>query len=437
MSSQRSAGRAAKPVRVGLFGRLASGNIGNDASMEAILAYLRAQHPAAIVDAMCNGPERMRAHYGIDATQLFHEHVFPRRPSRPVRAAWLAWEKLVDAARIAAWVRAHDVVIIPGMGVLEAYLPIDPWGMPYSQYLLAAWGRIFRTKVAMVNVGAGRIGQRSTRWLFSQSARLAYYLSFRDVQSREAMAEQGLDTSRIPIYPDLAFAIPVPPYDPGEERTVGIGVMQYSGANEDRGRAEEIRAAYMQNVTVFARWLIANGYRIRFFFGDSDDEVIARAIHASLVEHSPEITPDTVILDSVETFDDVTRVIQSVSIVVATRFHNLIAAVRLGKPTLSLGYGNKAGVIMRDSGLDDFCLAARSLDAAQIIERFQELERRAPELRTRIQENTAEKARRLDDQFVLLSAQLFPPRRPRQAALKPNHTKAEYGTREEPARSGR
>ena len=41
--------------RVGLFGNLGSGNIGNDASMEAVLAYLEADHPDAIIDAMCAG----------------------------------------------------------------------------------------------------------------------------------------------------------------------------------------------------------------------------------------------------------------------------------------------------------------------------------------------------------------------------------------------
>ena len=41
--------------RVGLFGLLGSGNVGNDASLEAVLAYLRADHPDAVIDAMCMG----------------------------------------------------------------------------------------------------------------------------------------------------------------------------------------------------------------------------------------------------------------------------------------------------------------------------------------------------------------------------------------------
>ncbi|MGW2228622.1 polysaccharide pyruvyl transferase family protein, partial [Streptomyces formicae] len=49
--------RAARetPVRVGVFGLLGSGNLGNDGSLEAVLGYLRTEHPDAPVDALCGG----------------------------------------------------------------------------------------------------------------------------------------------------------------------------------------------------------------------------------------------------------------------------------------------------------------------------------------------------------------------------------------------
>src|ERR1700691_5642870 len=172
--------------RVGLFGRLASGNIGNDVSMESVLAYLRAEHPDMIVDAMCPAPERMKARYDIDAAELFWRPRFGPRAPMPVRAVILAAGKCADAFRIAEWVRRHDVAIIPGMGVLEAALPIRPWETPYAMFLLSAYGRLFGTKVALVSVGAGPVRQRSTRWLLDWAARLADYRSYRDVQSVEA-----------------------------------------------------------------------------------------------------------------------------------------------------------------------------------------------------------------------------------------------------------
>lgn len=44
--------RAARetPVRVGVFGLLGSGNLGNDGSLEAVLGYLRTEHPDAPVE---------------------------------------------------------------------------------------------------------------------------------------------------------------------------------------------------------------------------------------------------------------------------------------------------------------------------------------------------------------------------------------------------
>ena len=107
------------------------------------------------------------------------------------------------------------------MGVLEASLPLQPWGVPYAMFQLGASGRLFGTKVALVGVGAGVINQPTTRWLFVRAARLAFYRSYRDAQSREAMRQRGLDTSANPVHPDLVFGLPVSPA-PGNPETVGM-----------------------------------------------------------------------------------------------------------------------------------------------------------------------------------------------------------------------
>src|SRR5262249_7630068 len=124
----------------------------------------------------------------------------------------------LDTLRIASWVRRHDVVIVPGMGVLETTLPMRPWGFPYSIFALGLSGRIFRTKVALVSVGSNVIRQPLTRWLFPSAARLASYRSYRDTLSRDAMRRNGLNTRSDRVYIDLAFSIPVPPADPGDAR---------------------------------------------------------------------------------------------------------------------------------------------------------------------------------------------------------------------------
>ena len=202
--------------------------------MDSVLRYLRADHPDAILDAMCKGPERVREQYGIDAIPLYWHQKYEQRASGVTAIALKVLGKGLDAFRTASWVRRHDVVIVPGMGVLEATLPLRPWQTPYAMFLLCASGRLFGTKVALVSVGANVMNQRLTRWLFNSAARLAFYRSYRDIGSREAMRQRGLDTTRDHIYPDLVFGIPAPPYDPGDAQTVAVGVMAYHGTNDDR-----------------------------------------------------------------------------------------------------------------------------------------------------------------------------------------------------------
>lgn len=126
--------------RVGVFGLLGSGNLGNDGSLEAVLGYLRAEYPDAVLGALVGGPEIVRERYGLDTTPL-HWNQSEYETASGLRSIVLkGLGKLVDIGRTAAWVRKQDVVIVPGMGVLEATLPLRPWGFPYSLFLLSATG---------------------------------------------------------------------------------------------------------------------------------------------------------------------------------------------------------------------------------------------------------------------------------------------------------
>ena len=404
-----TSGRKQSPAapRVGLFGLLGSGNIGNDVSMESVLRYLRADHPDAIVDAMCVSPERLNG-YDVDVVPLFWYTRFEQRASGVTAIALKILGKGIDAIRTASWVRRHDVVIVPGMGVLETTLPLRPWVTPYEMFLLCTSGRLFGTKVALVSVGANAINQRVTRWLFDLAARLAFYRSYRDTGSRDAMRQRGLDTSRDYVYPDLAFSIPTPPCDAGDPGTVGVGVMAYYGSNDDRDRADEIHASYVQQIKLFTRWLVDSGHRVRLLMGDASDESVVHEILADLRSHRPDLEPGRVAAEPVSSFTELMQAMAPVGTVVATRYHNIICALKLTKPTIAVGYAAKTVAIMTDSGLSEFCQSADSLDVDLLIEQFNELNYRSSELRRKIAERNVLNARLLAEQFSRLSAVLFP-----------------------------
>ncbi|AUY52587.1 polysaccharide pyruvyl transferase family protein [Streptomyces sp. CB01881] len=397
-----------KPVRVGVFGLLGSGNLGNDGSLEAVLGYLRAEHPEAVVDALCGGPEAVTARFRIPATRLHWNRAEYRTASRAGAIAAKGLGKLVDAVRTAAWVRRHDVVIVPGMGVLEATLPLRPWGFPYALFLLCASGRLLRTRVALVSVGAAEIRNRPTRALVRWSARLAAYRSYRDAPSRDAMRAMGVDTARDEVYPDLAFSLPTPPAStrpagapPGSPGPVCLGVMDFHGGNDDRARAEEIHRRYLDGTIRFVRALVEEGRPVRLLTGDACDASVVAAILDAV--DSPLVTAA-----EPASLADLMTEMAAADTVVAVRYHNLICALKTGTPVLALCYAAKSDALMAEMGLGAYCHPAREVDADRLLEQFRELEKRSMELRRTLTERNLAAARRLEHQFTALTAALFP-----------------------------
>lgn len=392
-----------RPPRVGVFGLLGSGNVGNDGSLEAVLGYLRAEHPEAVVDAMCGGPEAVTARYGVPATRLNWYRGEYRTASRAGAIAAKGLGKLVDVVRTAAWARRHDVVIVPGTGVLETTLPLRPWGFPYSLFLLCATGRLLRTRVALVSVGAGTIGNRPTRALTRWSTRLAAYRSYRDATSRDAMRAMGVDTARDEVYEDLVFALPAPSAGApsGPPGLVCVGVMDFHGNNDERDRAEEIHRRYLDGTTRFVRALVEDGRPVRLLTGDELDRPVADAVLDAV--DSPLVT-----VAETASLADLMKEMSAADTVVATRYHNLVCALKTGTPTLALSYSAKSDSLMARMGLGAYCHPARETDADRLLERFRELERRSAELRRALAERNLDATRRVERQFAALTAALFP-----------------------------
>lgn len=390
--------------RVGFFGLLGQGNFGNDGSMESILNFLRTKHPDVILGCLCSGPENVTTRYNIPTTRLNWYRSEYQTASNTVSIAMKVLGKGVDTIRTVAWVRRFDVVIVPGMGVLESTLPLRPWGFPYSLFLLCAAGRIFGTRIALVSVGAEFISARSLRWLITWAARLAHYRSYRDIPSKDAMRSMGVNTSRDEVYPDLAFALPRPPEKANNAGTVGVGVMKYHGGNDDRRRANEVYRTYVDNLKHFVRWLVDNDRRVRLLIGDDEDAAVIAEILSDLRDHRPDLEPSQVITEPIHSLADVMLQMSFVDTVVATRFHNVVCALRISKPVVAVGYGVKNEAVMAEFGLAEFCQRVKSLDVERLFDQYTTLESRREELKCMLTEKNMSVAKRLEDQFDALSS---------------------------------
>ena len=383
-------------TRVGLFGLLGTGNLGNDGSLAAVLAHLRAEHPDARLEVFCSGPAEVTGRYGVPAVRLNWYRAEYATASGLGSVVRKGLGKLVDVVRTAAWVRKQDVVIVPGMGVLETTLPLRPWGWPYSLLLLSLSGKLVGTKVVFLAVGAGKVADRANRTLLVGAARLASYRSYRDEISRDAMRDMGVDTARDPVHTDLAFDLPNPK-STVDHGVVGVGVMDYRGSNADRDRADEIHHDYVTKLTEFVRWLVRDGREVRLFVGDHVDETVAERIVTDVGSAALSVA-------ATSTMDDLLRRMARVDVVVASRYHNVLAAVKLGKPTVALGYAAKSDALMAEMGLGEFCQSIRGLDVERLVKQFTALEERDVELRRTLADRNAVMAKRIAAQFAELSA---------------------------------
>jgi polysaccharide pyruvyl transferase WcaK-like protein len=367
-----------KKLKIGLFGMFGFENIGNDATLEAILLFLRHTRPNAELVCICIGPERVQADFGIAAINISWQ-----RPNnflfRSVNAVLLKIPgRIVDLFYTFKAAKQFDVMIIPGTGMLEGY-GAKPWQMPSILFTWCLIARACGVKIGFVSVGAGPLVNPVNRWLMKSAARLASYRSYRDMASKEFMKSIGIDTRNDRVYPDIVFKLPTPsfiarPTHDAGSLTVGIGVMLYHGPrarNDAEGR--QIYDTYLKKITRFVLWLLDYGHRVRLLVGDTSDQHAVDCILRAVTAARGNFPREKISAAPIETFDSLMREMADTDVVVASRFHNLICALKLNKPAISLGYRKPHDELMNDIGLGEFSQQLECLDVDRLIDQFKKL----------------------------------------------------------------
>ena len=203
------------------------------------------------------------------------------------------------------------------------------------------------------------------------AVRLAQYRSFRDPGSKAYMAGCGCDTSRDTVAPDLVFGLPLPGETgaraAGAPLLVGLNAMAYYGWSHDPAQGQEVHRVYLEKLAAFVRWLAAEGHVVRLFIGEDRDLAACRALHERVA--SDRLLP----AEDAGSLHDLLAQFAATDLVVATRFHNVVAALMLAKPVLSIGYAVKNDELMADMGLAECCQAIEGLDVERLKEQFRQL----------------------------------------------------------------
>lgn len=342
-------------MKIGLFGQFGGGNSGNDASLEAMILCLRKASPQAELICFCPNPQKITSDYAIKAASTGHPGNKGAFIKRLDRLSAGSIRRALTLAHAFRQMRGVDALIVPGTGFLDDYQE-TPFGWPFMIFRWSLAARLAGAKLAFVSIGAGPIAHPVSRWFMKQSARMCHYRSYRDTLSKEFMQRIGCEVESDPVFPDLAFKLPSPAatHQAGLGKVaVGLGVMNYSGWVRG-GRGHTIHCNYLGKMTAFARWLLEQDYEIRLLTGDKGDEPAVKEVYRRLSIAIPDRVRTLVTMEPTQSLGELMRQISMTDIVVGSRFHNVVGALKLHKPVVSLSYASKNEALLSDVGLRGF-----------------------------------------------------------------------------------
>lgn len=405
--------------RIATYGYFGMGNIGNEGSLAAFLEYLRRDHPEAVVSCIAAGPEAVRREHGIPATRLMAFRADPGSGGLGVTLRKVLG-RVRDVPRTFAMMTGVDVLVVPGTGVLETRLMAGPWGLPLWMFLATLSCRVLGRPVLLVSVGAEPAEHPMTRRLFRGTVRLATYVSYRDAESQAVARSWGVRPVG-PVHPDLAFSLPAPAAPAVRPGHVVVGVMAYQGRPGSPEHGPGVVREYAGRMAELVGRLGQSGRSVTLVVGDVADLGLARDIRAAAVAGWT-LDAHRVVVSEATTMTAIMAEMAQAEVVVASRFHNVIAALRVARPVVSLGYAGKNDRLLEEFGLGAFVQPMDELDVDLLLAQLAEVQSQ-PGLELVMKEVLRRYEDDLAGQFRHLSTQVLAPaatsRRWRRALRRP------------------
>lgn len=392
-------GDSTRPLKVGLLGAFGVGNVGNDASLEAMIRIVSGLDPEAEIVCFCPQPEVIRASLGVRA-----ESFRARRPAeRSLRKAGRPLGRIGDVGRAFRWAGQIDALIVPGTGILDDFGGERPSGWPLTLALWFGATRLRGGRTALVSVGAGPLERPASRRLARLIGVLADHVSVRDQGSWQFMTDIGVNLPPSAVVPDVAFSLPASDIHSSRNGRpiVAVPVMKYHGWH-----AEKRSTAFGEQQTgalgEFCCWLLDEGYAVRLVTADAGDQPATDAVASVIRDGRPELAREWLTSGVAGTYGELTHLLHDASAVVATRYHSVIGALACGKPTLSLGYAPKNDDLMAAVGLGDYCQRVDRIDLQLLRQQFTALMTNHEEVKARVTSHVADLHRELANEKLRL-----------------------------------
>ena len=435
--------------QIGLLHHAGGGNLGDDATLDAVIHNIKRRWPGASICGFTMNPEDTQRRHGIPSYPIRHKTwnlghanpspslTFKDRVKAAVSKSHILYKllKAINTMAINApssifrevkflfnsfrVIRSFDLFIVCGGGQLIessggpwTFLG-GPWNFPYTIFKWILLARLARVKPIVLNVGAGPLVRSLSKGFVRGALSLSGYASFRDEQSRTLARHIGF-TGATHVFPDSAYSRDIPA--PGASRAgtpggpiVGFAPMAYGDPRLSPEHDRDSYNCFIRELGLFGSWLIENHHSLTLFCSDigvdppsiEDVEEMLRA-HHGIARANTDGSLRRVHQWSVE---ELLENMRSMDYVIACRYHAVIFAHMLNIPVLAISHHPKVKALMNELGLSKYCVDISMCDVNVLADAFKSLVSDREKIKSRMAEKLECYRKQLAAQFD----ELFPP----------------------------
>jgi polysaccharide pyruvyl transferase WcaK-like protein len=414
--------------KIALLHHTGGGNLGDDATLDAVISNIRQRRPAAEITILSMNPIDTQQRHSVPSLPIRRHTWGIGYRSEKVRSnqvkkfglrSWLQTTRnpIVHLSRaIFAEIafltvsyrnlKEYGQLVVSGGGQLTERS--GPWGFPYAILVWIIMAKIAGLKCMFLSVGAGPLKHPISRFFVARSLSAANYVSFRDAQSQSLARQVGF-SGKSEVSPDNAYLLEYAPLSgvPAAQRrpVVGLAPMPYPFCDprEFASGHQEIYDNYISKFAIFASAVAEGSYSLKMFGSDAGADTSAIEDLRTVLRNQHNIaTPPYESVDSVEGL--LSRMAE-MDYVVTCRFHGVVLAHILNKPVLAISHHPKVAELMHSLGMAQYCVDIQAFDPSELARRFASLVTHTSEVRQSMASSLALNRYRVAAQFD----QLFPP----------------------------
>jgi polysaccharide pyruvyl transferase WcaK-like protein len=405
-------------LRIGLFGLFGQKNIGNECTLRAMVQNLTRCLPDAFLYTVCSDPADAAVRHGLAAVPIRNRlsprilktiNFFRKFPFfRLIKIMLIALPfEFLDCFRVLQELEETDLLIMTGTGLLTDS-GSSAWGLPYSIFKWSLLASLVSCKVRFVSVGVGPLRSKLSRFFIGSALHFSDFCSYRDNYSKARLQSLGINVNGHFVYPDLVFSLTqlIPraaPQNADGHVTIGVGVMDYYGQDLGPKPMNHVYESYLCKMCDFVIHLLDNGYAVRILYGDiTYDQHVREDLMRKLAASGYNPYRDRIYNDDIHNVFDLINQLNTVSYVVAPRYHNLVLALMLNKPVISLSYDPKNDALLEGFALEKWAQSIATFEVLNLTEQLHELERHYPDAFNDVSSRLDEYSLLLGEQYMRL-----------------------------------